>query len=98
MTDNCGNCRFLRKPPLLTKHEGQCRRNPPIAQMIPAGGGQAQIMTFHPVVKFTDWCGCHEPVETVSRARYLGGKLGSVDGDVINHGDGTITFKPDEIE
>lgn len=18
-------------------------------------------MTFHPTVKFTDWCGCHEP-------------------------------------
>lgn len=61
MTENCMNCRFVKKPKaiILENAQATCRRNPPQITMVPSPKGIMQ-MTAWPQVTAKDWCGQHD--------------------------------------
>lgn len=61
MTDNCANCRFVKKPALVLDTTAlACKRNPPMPMLIPGRVG-LEMKFVYPSVTGKDWCGQHEP-------------------------------------
>lgn len=57
MENNCGNCKYFR-PGKIINGPGACRRNPPVAMLIPQGANIA-VQGMHSPVTGADWCGEH---------------------------------------
>lgn len=58
MTENCANCRFVKKPKglILANTALACRRHAPQNLIIP-GHKSMEVKALYPMVGSVDWCG-----------------------------------------